>query len=319
MIRSLLSIPLFAIGALVVDPGGCSGGKVVVGTDEPDGSSGTDAGSGPDAGGGGGGCTTSADCANGGLCGYLESDGCSAVGHCFPAPGGPKCLIASAVGCGCDGHAVSIDPSCYSGLPSGYQLHQVLHEGACGDAASPDAGPLTWFLTCGGPTCPAGIDGGPPPDAGFLDDAGAPCAKEGSSCSALGETCGTGQPLVSCGASLVCSDHDPRAHGCPVSSRKFKDDVEYVESAELERLHDEALRIRLATYRYKPAYGEPNQKHLGFIIEDDPQSPAVQAGRDRVDLYGYVSMAVATMQVQEKEIAKLRRELTELRARTGKR
>jgi hypothetical protein len=31
---------------------------------------------------------------------------------------------------------VSIDPSCYSGLPSGYQSKPVLHEGPCAIAVT---------------------------------------------------------------------------------------------------------------------------------------------------------------------------------------
>jgi hypothetical protein len=118
---------------------------------------------------------------------------------------------------------------------------------------------------------------------------------------------------VNCGAIEQCAATDPtmRVGGCPISSRKFKDDIHYVDDVEREMLHDEALHIRLATYNYKAQFDDPNQRHLGFIIEDDPQSPAVQHGRDQVDLYGYISMVVATMQVQEKEIADLRRELDE--------
>lgn len=80
-------------------------------------------------------CASSADCASGRLCGFLESAGCSATGQCYPAPSGPRCAIASTVGCGCNGSDVSIDPSCSSGLPTGYQTKPVLHEGACTDAA----------------------------------------------------------------------------------------------------------------------------------------------------------------------------------------
>jgi hypothetical protein len=97
---------------------------------------------------------------------------------------------------------------------------------------------------------------------------------------------------------------------CPVSSRKYKDGIEYVDNARLQQLHDETLGIRLATYNYKPQVADPNPKHLGFIIEDrPPHSSAVDWSHERVDLYGYLSMVVATMQVQEKEIAELRSEL----------
>jgi hypothetical protein len=102
--------------------------------------------------------------------------------------------------------------------------------------------------------------------------------------------------------------------GCPVSSRRFKDGIEYVGGEGLQELHDEALGIRLATYNYKGQYADPNPKHLGFIIEDmPPESPAVEWSRDRVDMYGYLSMVVATMQVQEREIEALRRDLAESR------
>ncbi|MGH7434417.1 MAG: tail fiber domain-containing protein, partial [Polyangiaceae bacterium] len=104
-----------------------------------------------------------------------------------------------------------------------------------------------------------------------------------------------------------------------VSSRKHKDGIEYVDDEELERLHDETLRIQLATYNYKAETADPAPRHLGFVIEDMPQAtPAVGWSRERVDLYGYVSMVVATMQVQEKEIAELRRELEATRVGASK-
>jgi hypothetical protein len=71
--------------------------------------------------------------------------------------------------------------------------------------------------------------------------------------------------------------------------------------------------MQLATYddtHEAPA----EQRHLGFIIEDDPHSSAVFVGRERVDLYGYASMAVATLQVQSRRIAELERQVAELRA-----
>jgi hypothetical protein len=118
---------------------------------------------------------------------------------------------------------------------------------------------------------------------------------------------------VHCGAIQECSNTNP-AVACPVSSRKAKDGIEYIDGAGLQQLHDETLGIRLATYNYKPQYDDPNPRHLGFIIEDrPPQSPAVDWSRDRVDIYGYLSMVVATIEVQEKEIAELRHALDHAR------
>jgi hypothetical protein len=247
-------------------------------------------------------CTSAADCPNGDICGFLESDGCSAIGHCFPAPG-VRCNIAGSIGCGCNGSPVSIDPSCASGLPTGYQTKPVLHQGAC-----TDAGALKWYWTCGDPVCrfPSG-------DAGLTDDAGTPCPQVGSSCGAKGELCGTRNASTQCGAIEECDDQNP-AVNCPVSSRRFKNGIEYVDDVRLAQLHDEAMRIRLATYNYKPEVADPKPTHLGFIIEDMPQSPAVDPGQTHVDMYGYVSMVVAAMQVQEKEIEELRRELDRARA-----
>ncbi|GAC1352279.1 MAG: hypothetical protein NVS3B20_09960 [Polyangiales bacterium] len=70
------------------------------------------------------------------------------------------------------------------------------------------------------------------------------------------------------------------------------------------------MRVRLATYHYKTGDDAP---HLGFIIEDMREpSAAVLPSRDRVDLYGYVSMAVAALQRQENDIAALRAEVARL-------
>ena len=131
----------------------------------------------------------------------------------------------------------------------------------------------------------------------------------------IGERCG---PVSSgCGPDfLQCSDQDPKGPNgdyCGVSSRRYKDDIAYAGAARLQELHDETLRIKLATYRYKPQVAAPGPTHLGFIIEDDPNSPAVAPSGDHVDLYGYVSMVVATVQVQQKEIAALREELDRAR------
>jgi hypothetical protein len=181
--------------------------------------------------------------------------------------------------------------------------------------AGVDAAPtLQWYETCGDPVCRAPDAGGPTVDAGV------PCtAAIGASCATKGETCG--DPNANCGAVQVCDDHDPKAGGCPISTKKAKDGITYVDQAELARLHDETLRMKLATYRYKGPFvdpNDPNAKHLGFIIEDQPASLSVDRGHDRVDIYGYVSMAVATMQVQDKELRDLRRELDEVKKSCAK-
>jgi hypothetical protein len=66
------------------------------------------------------------------------------------------------------------------------------------------------------------------------------------------------------------------------------------------------MRMKLATWRYK---AEPARERLGFILDDHEASVAVDAPRDMVDLYGYTSLAVATLQLQAREIETLRAEL----------
>lgn len=179
-------------------------------------------------------------------------------------------------------------------------------DGGSADAASSDAPSLAWYATCASPVCPAPDASGTPPV----------CAKQGTPCTVKGATCGDGS--TTCGSVMLCDDHDPRSGGCPISSAKFKSDVHYLGDPELKTLHDEAMRVRLATYRYKgPWATERNATHLGFVIEDQPDSLSVERGQDRVDMYGYLSMVVGAMQVQEKEIAALKRELREVRQTCG--
>jgi hypothetical protein len=97
---------------------------------------------------------------------------------------------------------------------------------------------------------------------------------------------------------------------CPVSTAAAKEDIAYVSDGDAELLRDQLMKIPLATYRYK----NDKTTHLGFIIEDlPPHSPAVLPSRDRVDLYGYMTMAVAALQRQEKELAELRAEVARLK------
>lgn len=180
-------------------------------------------------------------------------------------------------------------------------------DGGTIDAAPP--GTLTWYTTCGLPACRT-----PPPDAGPP----IACPAIGSPCATKGEMCGD-PATTECGVVEICDDHDPKGGvgGCPISTKKAKQDIAYVDSAALQRLHDETIQMRLATYRYKGPFvdpSDPNANHLGFIVEDQPQSFSVDRGHDRVDLYGYMSMAVATMQVQEKKIAELEREIKDVKA-----
>jgi hypothetical protein len=131
--------------------------------------------------GGSGTCMTDSNCGTGKICGFLEADGCAATGRCFPAPGA-RCALASAIGCGCHGNAVPIDPGCVSGLPVGYQPQPVLHEGVCTDGGSSDGGGCVSQQggPCGGNTshpctCASGLTCTPGDGGGPFGDVGGTC------------------------------------------------------------------------------------------------------------------------------------------------
>jgi hypothetical protein len=169
---------------------------------------------------------------------------------------------------------------------------------------------LRWFFTCGDPVCGGHRDSGAPACTGG-ETAGSPCTPAGATCDPDDDFCNR---------LLRCSWEDPTRYGCPISRRRYKRDVRYLEPDDLRRLYDELLRHRLATYRYATA-DEGSTPRLGFIIDDVPTSPAVDASGERVDLYGYASMAVAAVQAQARDIERLRDEVealrSELRERTS--
>ena len=170
---------------------------------------------------------------------------------------------------------------------------------ACEDpAAEPE---LKRFYTCGDPVC-SGHRPQPGVPACSSERAGDSCAREGESC----------DPLDACNRLVVCAGDDP-ARMCPISRGSAKRNVQYLSDADRARLHDELLRFPLATYQYRSA-GAAAAPHLGFLVDDVAPSPAVQGLRgDRVDLYGYATMAVAALQDQAQQIAELRQEVDSLR------
>lgn len=167
--------------------------------------------------------------------------------------------------------------------------------GACSGYDTSDR--PSWYYSCGDPVC-----------TGYRPPAGvARCTNEsaGQSCSVEGSRC---DPMDSCNRLLVCAQSDPRLAGCPISSRRFKRDLRYLTDQEREACAREVHEIRLARYRYEGS----DTLRLGFVLEDHPSAAAVDPERDMVDLYGYSSLAVAALQVQERRIEKLERRLREL-------
>lgn len=166
----------------------------------------------------------------------------------------------------------------------------------CPPGAEDSAGTAPrWFSTCGDPVCSAYDRAQHTNPVCTTQVQGDACAPEGDGC----------DPQDACNAELVCATEDPTAGegGCPISLRSAKTEIRYVDRAERAALHDAVMGVRLADYRYRtePAGGK---HHLGFLIDEQPAgSPAVLPSGERVDLYGYTSMAVAALQVQADRIA----------------
>jgi hypothetical protein len=117
-----------------------------------------------------------------------------------------------------------------------------------------------------------------------------------------------------CNALLECASSDPkmRTGGCPISRARYKQDIHYLAASDLARYREELLAIKLATWRYKH---DPSKQRLGFIIDDNERSAAVDGPRDIVDLYGYTSMLLAATQAQQRRIDALERQVKALEAR----
>lgn len=177
--------------------------------------------------------------------------------------------------------------------------------GGCPDPG--EEGDLQWVAACGPPV--VRVDGEPCPESVkrcTSEQLGEPCSERWATCCEAESDC-TGDI---CNAGLLCNTEPPWT--CPISRRRYKQDIEYLGPTALAQLHDALLAVRLATFRYKreaPAAAP----HLGFIIEDVEPSPSVDSAHDMVDLYGYLSMAVGAIQVQAKQIESLQHEVRDLR------
>ncbi len=148
-----------------------------------------------------------------------------------------------------------------------------------------------------------------------------PRQRLGDACGADDFACRTSEARGEACEETLISCHSGRwtwqDYGCPVSQASQKEDIHYLEAKEVEQVARSLIATRLATYRYRPGVADRDH-HLGFIIEDQPiGSPAVLQSRERVDLYGYVSSAVAAIQLQATEIETLRREVELLKAKQG--
>jgi hypothetical protein len=165
--------------------------------------------------------------------------------------------------------------------------------------------PLAWYTTCGDPAC-GGYRGPTEGLAVCADEAeGAVCAEAGAECDLQ----------TDCNTRLVCAVEDPKLGegGCPISRKRHKRDVHYLDAAEVEAVRRDVAAMPLATWRYLDA-PPASRPRLGFLIDDRPELPAVALDGEHVDLYGLASMAIAAVQAQERELAALRARTSALEA-----
>jgi hypothetical protein len=241
-------------------------------------------------------CT--ADC-GGGVC--VEDDGDACDGP-SPAgcrmngcPGGQRCSMDIEDGCA---------PSSCQCMNGFWACTRDCGGGVCVPGDDPAAN--QWYLTCGDPVCRGHqADPNVPPCEGEV--AGNPCNAPGRMC----------DPIDACNARLICTDDDPRAGPCPISQAAHKQDIRPLTRMEIDRIAESVRTVPLSSWAYRPGSGDAGE-HVGFVIEDLPaelRAAATRPGGDRVDLYGYTSLAVATLQSQARQIDVLEAKLAALEAR----
>ena len=186
-------------------------------------------------------------------------------------------------------------------MKRGWIVAGILATAGCQDPSPPPR----FFYTCGDPVCHGYAPSPGVPRCASGEQAGAGCAVEGATC----------DPVDDCNRRLLCAREDPTmgTGGCPISRAAFKRDVRYLDEAGLRRQHEALLALPLATWSYRTDAAGAAPR-LGFLIDDVGAAACVAPSGERVDLYGYTSMAVAALQVQAREIAELKREVAALRA-----
>jgi hypothetical protein len=246
---------------------------------------------------------------------------CECVRHQDICPNEPTCesacppgLVppvdrnACVTGCSCVPGPITVDAGCGTGTGGvggggGSNGGTGGGAGAAGGGAGAggSSGALTIWATCGDPVCHGHSLTGVP--ACTTEKVGDPCTVDQQTC----------DPQSGCNEKYICASADPKSSlGCPISRSRYKEQIHYLAPGELARFRDELLAMKLATWRYKQ---DPAKERLGFMIDDNEQSVAADSKRDVVDLYGYTSMAVATIQLQAKQIEALQAEVAALKQR----
>lgn len=160
---------------------------------------------------------------------------------------------------------------------------------------------LKWYSTCGDPVC------GRPNQEPVPNTCGN--RVEGQVCSVAGESCDLGND---CNQKLVCASSDPKQQpgGCPISKAVYKQDIHYIGAQERGQLARQLQDLRLASWQYR--FEPQGPTRLGFMIDGDTPPSLVKPDGNSVDLYGYMSLAVAAVQEQQDRIQGLEARLLRL-------
>lgn len=146
--------------------------------------------------------------------------------------------------------------------------------------------------------------------------------QEDDACATVGAKCvlvparQEGEAGVGCSqraSYLTCltEKRDAGVGGCPVSTREKKKNIQYLSEADRERVSRDVLSLKIASYDYRDPSDGPSPS-LGFILEDSPEAPFVLRDHSRVDLYAYTSSLVVTVQRQQAELERLKRDVAAL-------
>lgn len=168
-------------------------------------------------------------------------------------------------------------------------------------ADSSGGGSHQWYTSCGAPVCST-WRAKPNVPLCTTEKAGQACAPGTPPC----------DPKSDCNESLICADKDPKQQpgGCPISSRAVKREINYLSPAAEARYGAIVEGLRLATWTYRQG---DSRRRLGIILEDTPIPEVIDSRGDRVDLYGYTSLALAALKAQAQQLRQQRSELAELR------
>jgi hypothetical protein len=143
---------------------------------------------------------------------------------------------------------------------------------------------------------------------------------DGMACSDMGgqgRCCPTGTTFTANISSFFgcCPDTDfcgCKDGACPISRVEHKRDIAAVTDDELARLTELLLATPLFTWRYEDA---PEASRFGFLIDESAPPFSVLPDGERVDLYGYTSLAVAALKRLKADNDTLRERLERLERR----